>query len=137
MAWTELTPVQHERGGGRYASDLTDAEWALIAPFLPSPKKVGRPRTTKLRDVFDAIQYIATTGCQWRMLHNSACGQVFPSRGPRHATRCVIGVPSAVKRLRIAARIWNSATWRSKSRERTRSPRSLKQCILVSTRLRR
>lgn len=70
MAWTELTRTQYERGGGRYASDLTDAEWALIAPFLPGPKHVGRPRTTKLRDVFDAIQYIATTGCQWRMLPN-------------------------------------------------------------------
>ena len=67
MAWTELTRAQYERGGGRYASDLTDAEWALIAPFLPSPKLAGRPRTTKLRDVFDAIQYIATTGCQWRL----------------------------------------------------------------------
>jgi len=49
MAWTELTRTQYERGGGRYASDLTDAEWALIAPFLPGPKHVGRPRTTKLR----------------------------------------------------------------------------------------
>ena len=28
-------------------------EWALIAPFLPAPKRVGRPRTTDLRDVFN------------------------------------------------------------------------------------
>ena len=45
-------------------------EWALIAPFLPAPKRVGRPRTTDLRDVFDAILDIATTGCPWRMLPN-------------------------------------------------------------------
>ena len=70
MAWTELTRPQYERSGGRYASDASDAEWALIAAFLPGPKRVGRPRTTDLRDVFDAIQYIATTGCQWRMLPN-------------------------------------------------------------------
>ena len=70
MAWTEFTRKRHERGGGRYASDVTDAEWALIAPFMPMPKKIGRPRTTHLRDVFDAILYIATTGCQWRMLPN-------------------------------------------------------------------
>ena len=70
MAWTELTRAQYERGGGRYASDLTDAEWALIGPFLPAPRPGGRPRTTDLRDVFDAILYIATTGCQWRMLPN-------------------------------------------------------------------
>jgi transposase len=68
MAWTELTRRQHERVGGKYASDLTDAEWAFIAPLLPPRKSTGRPRTTELRDVFDAILYLATTGCQWRML---------------------------------------------------------------------
>ena len=70
MAWTELTRPHYVRTGGRYASDTTHKEWALIAPFLPAPKRVGRPRTTDLRDVFDAILYIATTGCQWRMLPN-------------------------------------------------------------------
>lgn len=70
MAWTELTRRRYDRGGGRYASDLTDAEWGVIAPFLPPRKKTGRPRTTELRDVMDAILYVATTGCQWRMLPN-------------------------------------------------------------------
>jgi transposase len=70
MAWTELTRRQHARAGGKYASDLTDAEWALIAPLMPPRKTTGRPRTTSLRDVFDAILYMATTGCQWRMLPN-------------------------------------------------------------------
>lgn len=68
--WTEITRPQYERTGRRYASDATDAEWALIAPLLPAPKRVGRPRTTDLRDVFDAILYMAATGCQWRMLPN-------------------------------------------------------------------
>lgn len=70
MAWTELTRRRHERVGGKYASDLTDAEWAIIAPLMPPRKMTGRPRTTQLRDVFDAILYLATTGCQWRMLPN-------------------------------------------------------------------
>ena len=70
LAWTELTCPQYVRTGGRYASDTTDMEWAPTAPFLPATKRVGRPRTTDLRDVFDAILYIATTGCQWRMLPN-------------------------------------------------------------------
>lgn len=70
MVWTEFTRPRYERSGGRYASDASDAEWALVAPLMPAPKKVGRPRTTDLRDVFDAILYIATTGCQWRMLPN-------------------------------------------------------------------
>ena len=70
MPWTELTRRQHSRTGGKYASDLTDAEWALIAPLMPPPRTTGRPRTTRLRDVFDAILYMATSGCQWRMLPN-------------------------------------------------------------------
>ena len=70
MAWTELTHKRYERSGGRYASDVSDAEWRLIAPLLPAPRRVGRSRTADLRDVFDAIPYIATTGCQWRMLPN-------------------------------------------------------------------
>ena len=70
MAWTELTRRQHDRAGGKYASDLTDAEWIVIGPLLPPRKTIGRPRTTCLRDVVDAILYIATTGCQWRMLPN-------------------------------------------------------------------
>lgn len=70
MAWTEFTRHRYERSGRRYASDASDAEWALIAPLLPARRQVGRPRTTDLRDVFDAILYIATTGCQWRMLPN-------------------------------------------------------------------
>jgi hypothetical protein len=64
MAWTELTRRQYDRAGDKYASDLTDAEWALIQPLLPAHKTTGRPRTTRLRDVFDAILYIATIGCQ-------------------------------------------------------------------------
>ena len=68
MAWTELTRRQNARSGTRDASDVTDAEWALIAPLMPSPKTSGRPRMTGLRGVVDAILYMATTGCQWRML---------------------------------------------------------------------
>ena len=68
MAWTYITRSDYERKGVRYASDCTDAEWALIEPFMPQRKNTGRPRTTKLRDVWNAIQYMATTGCQWRML---------------------------------------------------------------------
>ena len=70
MAWSELTRRQHARTGGRYASDLTDAKWAIIEPLMPSHKSTGRPRETDLRSVFDAILYISTTGCQWRMLAN-------------------------------------------------------------------
>ena len=70
MPWTETTRPNYARRGRRYASDITDAEWALISPFMPPPKRVGRPRTTDLRDVIDAILYMAASGCQWAMLPN-------------------------------------------------------------------
>ena len=66
--WTEITRRKYEREGQRYASDLTDGEWALIEPHMPAAKRLGRPRETELRNVLDAILYIARTGCQWRML---------------------------------------------------------------------
>jgi transposase len=68
MAWTEITRLKYERNGLRYASDTADAEWAVIEPHLPPPARYGRTRKTKLRDVVDAIFYIAQTGCQWRLL---------------------------------------------------------------------
>lgn len=68
MAWTETTRPHYERGLDRYASDCTDREWAIIKPFMPGPSRIGRPRKSNLREVWNAIQYIATTGCQWALL---------------------------------------------------------------------
>jgi transposase len=68
MAWTEITRLQYRREGLRYASDLTDAEWALLAPLMPRASRLGRPRGTDLRAVVEAILYMASTGCQWRAI---------------------------------------------------------------------
>ncbi|MGY3132315.1 hypothetical protein ACVWZM_002997 [Bradyrhizobium sp. USDA 4501] len=59
MTWTEITHCQHDRWELRCASDCRDAEWALIELLMPGPSKVGRPRKTCMRSVWDAIQYIA------------------------------------------------------------------------------
>ena len=61
---TEITRAKYERRGLRYASDVTDEEWALIEPQLPGRRTLGRPREVKLRAVFNAILYIGRTGCQ-------------------------------------------------------------------------
>src|SRR5271169_5199034 len=66
--WTETTQQQYRRDGLRYASDVTDEEWALIEVLLPPPRKLGRPRTTEMREVVNAMLYMLTTGCQWRLL---------------------------------------------------------------------
>jgi len=68
MSWTETTRAKYRREGLRYASGVTDAEWAVIEPFMPPAAERGRPRTTVLRAVVNALFYIAQTGCQWRML---------------------------------------------------------------------
>ena len=68
MAWTELTRAQHRRKTKRYPSDLTDAEWKIVRPLLPGRNLLGRPREVKLRRVWNAIQYIAASGCAWSLL---------------------------------------------------------------------
>jgi transposase len=68
MAWTEITRAKHDRSGLRYASDCTDEEWAVVAPFLLDASKVGRPCTHSTRTLWEAVQYIGATGCQWRAL---------------------------------------------------------------------
>ncbi len=68
MARTEITRLKYQRNGLRYASGTADAEWTVIEPHLPPPARYGRTRKAKLRNVVDAIFYIAQTGCQWRLL---------------------------------------------------------------------
>ena len=68
MAWTETARRKYARCGRRYSSDQTDDEWTLVHPFLPSARPTGRPRTTDLRAVVDAVLYMASSGCQWSLL---------------------------------------------------------------------
>jgi len=51
-----------------YPSDLTDEEYARVAPFLPMPAACGRPREHPWREVLDGVFYLVRTGCQWRHL---------------------------------------------------------------------
>ena len=51
-----------------YPSDLNDAEWQILKPLIPKAKSGGRPRTTNMRSVTNAIFYVLRSGCAWRML---------------------------------------------------------------------
>jgi transposase len=51
----------------RYPSDVTDEQWALVAPLIPVYPG-GRRRKTSTRDVLDGIFYVLRTGCPWRFL---------------------------------------------------------------------
>ena len=68
MPWNRTTRKDYKRNDKCYESDVTDQEWALIEPMLPEQGPMGRPRKTDLREVFNAIQYVLATGCQWRAL---------------------------------------------------------------------
>jgi putative transposase len=57
-----------EKKTKRYPSDLTDEEWKRVAPFLPQPAKKGRKPEVDLREVLNAIRYMARSGGGWRML---------------------------------------------------------------------
>jgi transposase len=73
--WTETTRRQYRREDLRYASDMTDAEWALIEPHLPAAKRLGRPRCVPLRGVVEALLYLLRTASPWRLLPRD-----FPNR---------------------------------------------------------
>ena len=66
--WTPATRRHHSRDQLRYGSDLTDAEWEIIAPFMPPPAKTGRPRLWTMREIMNAIFYVLRAGCAWRLL---------------------------------------------------------------------
>jgi putative transposase len=52
----------------RYQTDLTEAEWRVIEPYLPPPKTTGRPRAWSMREIVNAIFYVLRGGIAWRLL---------------------------------------------------------------------
>jgi transposase len=66
--WTEDDRKTHRPRGVRYPSDVSDQEWAIVAPMIPPARTGGRNRATDMREVFNAIRYVNRTGCQWRQL---------------------------------------------------------------------
>jgi putative transposase len=61
-----------------YPSDITDAQWAIIEPLIPT-SGVGRPRIIDLREIVNAIFYLNRSGCQWDMLPHD-----LPARSTVH-----------------------------------------------------
>jgi transposase len=66
--WTPQNRAQYDRSKLRYPSDLTDEEWAIIAPMIPPAKRGGNKRTVDERAVVNGVMYILSTGCQWAAL---------------------------------------------------------------------
>src|SRR5918997_731040 len=65
--WTAENRIYYDRLGLRYPSDLTDAEWYLVRPFLINSTKSGTA-PERMREILNAVLYVLSTGCQWRAL---------------------------------------------------------------------
>ena len=66
--WTPEHRAAARRQGLRYASDLTDEEWAFVAPMIPPGRRGGRPRDVDIREVLNGLLYLLWTGCQGQAL---------------------------------------------------------------------
>jgi putative transposase len=53
-----------------YPTDVSDAEWAIIEPLIPPAKHGGAPRRVNLREVWNTVSYVLSSGCQWAAIPN-------------------------------------------------------------------
>ena len=67
MPWCEADREKYDVIRARYSSDMSEAEFALIAPHLPPPKRRGRKRTDS-QTILNALFYMIRCGCPWRYL---------------------------------------------------------------------
>ena len=66
--WRAESRRQCDRSQLRYPTDLTNEEWADIAPLIPPPKPGGNKRSADMREVLNGIMYVLGTGCRWRAI---------------------------------------------------------------------
>ena len=74
--WTAQQKATYRREGPGFHSNLTEAEWAVLAPLIPQATPGGRPRKTDMRQAMNAFFYLLRTGCPWRYLPHEG----FPPR---------------------------------------------------------
>ena len=101
--WTVENRGSYDRGGLRYPSDVTDDEWAHIAPLIPPAKRGGRKRNVDVRDVVNGLMYILSTGCQWRAIPKDLpprCSAIlsFGTMAERWIASIIVYTSNVVKR---------------------------------------
>ena len=95
--WTAEHRRAADRRGLRYPSDLTEAEWALVAPFVPPARRGGRKRKVNVREVINAIFYVLSTGCQWKALPKD-----LPPKSTAHDYFILLDRDGALQRIHEA-----------------------------------
>jgi transposase len=66
--WTKENRARYDRSKLRYPSDVTDAQWAHIAPLIPLARRGGNRRHSDERELVNGLMYVRSTGCQWRAI---------------------------------------------------------------------
>jgi len=62
--WTRENRARYNRDHLRYPSDLTDAEWTVIAPLIPPARHGGRRREVDERNLLNGLMYVLSAGVQ-------------------------------------------------------------------------
>ena len=87
----------------RLPTDLTDPQWAAIAPMIPDARPGGRPRKVDKREIIDTILYFLRAGCAWRLLpHDLPPWQTVCKRRPAHLAGVILGQELRDPALRMA-----------------------------------
>lgn len=77
--WKPEHRLTADRRSLRYHSDLSDAEWELVAPLIPPARRGGRRRSIAVHEVLNANFYVLSTGCQWK-----ANAERLPAKSTAH-----------------------------------------------------
>ena len=129
--WKPEHRIAADRGGLRYPSDLTDAEWLLVEPLIPPARHGGRRRSVNVREVLNGIFYILWTGCQWKALPKD-----LPPKSTVHDYLELWNWDGTLERIhhtlyvRCASRkgVKRAPRWRSST---PRPPKALKKGVLA------
>src|SRR5476649_632803 len=85
--WTNENRARYDRSKLRYPSDLTDAEWAHVAPVIPPARRGGNRRHVDEREVVNGLMYILGTRCQWRAIPNDLPARSMSSAASRQVAK--------------------------------------------------
>ncbi len=97
--WTSENRGRYDRSKLRYLTDLTDEEWALVAPLIPPAKRGGNKRSVDLREVVNGLMFVLGTGCQRRALPKDLPLKDLPPRSTVHGTLDLWDYDGPLKRL--------------------------------------
>lgn len=117
--WTTENRARYNRDTLRYPSDVTEEEWAEIVSLIPPARRGGRKRSVNIREVFNGLLYVLSTGCQWR-----AIPQDLPPRSTIFHYFGVWEADGTLKRIQ--------ATLYGKCREQADRSASPSACIIDS-----